>query len=103
MNIDEKCFTPASEMQIWPKTTAHLREFFALRTLRRRRAAARAKWPMFMPDVAYRIEGLPQPNAATDGPGPRSPAIASSPASPLGPASRRGRLKPTDPNTNRRS
>ena len=24
-------------------------------------AAARAKWPMFMPDVAYRIEGLPQP------------------------------------------
>ena len=61
MNIDEKCFTPASEVQIWQKTTVHVREMFAHRTLRRRRAAARAKWPMFMPDVAYRIEGLPQP------------------------------------------
>ncbi len=61
MNIDEKCFTPATEIQNWPKTTVHVRENFALRTLRRRRAAARTKWPMFMPDVAYRIEGLPQP------------------------------------------
>ena len=61
MNIEEKCFTPATEIQNWPKTTVHVRENFAHRTLRRRRAAARAKWPMFMPDVAYRIEGLPQP------------------------------------------
>ncbi len=61
MNIDKKCFTPATEIQNWPKTSVNLRETFVPRTLRRRRAVARAKWPMFMPDVAYRIEGLSQP------------------------------------------
>ena len=61
MNIDEKPEIPATSIRIWPETTVISRKTIPERTLRRRRAAARAKWPMFMPDVAYRIEGLPQP------------------------------------------
>ncbi len=61
MNIDEKCSTPATVAQIWPDTTLISRKTIPERTLRRRRAEARAKWPMYMADVAYRIERLPPP------------------------------------------
>ncbi len=61
MNIDEKCFTRATSIRIWPETTVISRKTIPERTLRRRRVAAREKWPMYLPDVAYRIEGLPQP------------------------------------------
>ena len=61
MNIDEKCSTPATPIQIWPETTLISRKTIPERTLRRRRAEARARWPMYLADVAYRIERLPQP------------------------------------------
>ena len=43
MNIDKKCFTPATDMQIWPPTYVKVSP---PRTLRRHRAAAREKWPI---------------------------------------------------------
>ena len=52
---------PDSSIQVWPKPPVRSRKTVTARTLRRWRAKARAKWPKFMPDVAYRIEGLPQP------------------------------------------
>ena len=61
MNIDEKAFTPATSIATWPENTLISRKTVPARTLRRRRAAARAKWPMYLPDVAYRIECLPPP------------------------------------------
>ncbi len=61
MNIDEKCSTPATPIQIWPETTLISRKTIPKRTLRRWRAEARARWPMYLADVAYRIERLPQP------------------------------------------
>ena len=61
MNIDEKGSTPATPIQIWPNTTLISRKTIPERTLRRRRAAARARWPMYLADVAYRIERLPPP------------------------------------------
>ena len=51
-------------MRIWPETTLISRKTIHERTLRRRRAEARAKWPMYMSDVAYRIERLPPPRRA---------------------------------------
>ncbi len=44
-----------------PDPTIISRKNVSARTLRRRRAKARAKWPQYLPDVAYRIEGLPPP------------------------------------------
>ena len=64
MNIDEKAEIPATLAQIWPDTTLISRKTIPERTLRRRRAEARAKWPMYMSDVAYRIETAPAPPAA---------------------------------------
>ena len=61
MNIDEKGSTPATPIQIWPNTTLISRKTIPERTLRRRRAEARERWPMYLPDVAYRIERLPPP------------------------------------------
>ena len=61
MNIDEKAFTPDMAIATWPEKPLISRKTMTARHLRRRRAAARAKWPMYLPDVAYRIEGLPQP------------------------------------------
>ena len=61
MNIDEKAFTPATSIATWPENTLISRKTVPARTLRRRRATARAKWPMYLPDVAYRIECLPPP------------------------------------------
>ncbi len=61
MNIDEKASTPATPIRIWPETTMISRKTVPERTLRRRRAEARARWPMYLPDVAYRIERLPPP------------------------------------------
>ena len=61
MNIDKKPEIPDTDLQIWPATYARVSPCRTTRTLRRHRAAARAKWPMYLPDVAYRIEGLPQP------------------------------------------
>ena len=69
----------------WPETTLISRKTMTARHLRRRRAAAREKWPMYMADVAYRIERLPPPRPPlrTDL-GTKSPATTSSPASPRG-------------------
>ena len=64
MNIDENAEIPATVARIWPDTTLISRKTIPERTLRRRRAEARAKWPMYMADVAYRIERLPQPRRA---------------------------------------
>ena len=64
MNIDKKAEIPDTPIQIWPKTTVLSRKTVTERTFRRRRAKARAKWPTYEPDVAYRIEGLPQPRRA---------------------------------------
>ena len=61
MNIDENASTPATPIRIWPETTLISRKTIPERTLRRRRAEARARWPMYLPDVAYRIERLPPP------------------------------------------
>ena len=61
MNIDEKGFTPAMAIATWPETTLISRKTMTARHLRRRRAEARARWPMYLADVAYRIERLPQP------------------------------------------
>ena len=61
MNIDKKCSTPATPIRIWPNTTLISRKTIPERTLRRRRAEARARWPTYLPDVAYRIERLPPP------------------------------------------
>ena len=54
--------TMASELH---SATARAAEI-AIKTknARRRRAEARAKWPMYMADVAYRIERLPPPRRA---------------------------------------
>ena len=61
MNIDEKASSPATPIRIWPETTLISRKTVPERTLRRWRAAARAKWPTYEADVAYRIERLPPP------------------------------------------
>ena len=61
MNIDEKCSTPDITIAEWPETRLISRKTMTARHLRRRRAEAREKWPMYMADVAYRIERLPQP------------------------------------------
>ena len=61
MNIEKHGPWADTAIPIWPTTTLILRITVTARTLRRRRAAARAKWPQYLPDVAYRIEGLPQP------------------------------------------
>ena len=42
MNIDEKPKIPATSIRIWPETTVISRKTIPERTLRRRRAAARA-------------------------------------------------------------
>ncbi len=64
MNIDEKPEIPAMSIRIWLETTVISRKTIPERTLRRSRAAARAKWPVYLPDVTYRIERLPQPRRA---------------------------------------
>ena len=64
MNIDEKGFTPDIAIATWPENTLISRKMMTARHLRRRRAAAREKWPMYMADVAYRIERLPPPRCA---------------------------------------
>ena len=61
MNIDEKGSTPDMPIAVWPETTLISRKTMTARHLRRRRAEARERWPMYLPDVAYRIERLPQP------------------------------------------
>ena len=61
MNIDEKAEIPDMAIATWPETTLISRKTMTARHLRRRRAAAREKWPMYMADVAYRIERLPPP------------------------------------------
>ena len=61
MNIDEKAEIPDIAIATWPETTLISRKTMTARHLRRRRAAAREKWPMYLPDVAYRIERLPPP------------------------------------------
>ena len=61
MNIDEKAEIPDIAIATWPETTLISRENVPERTLRRWRAKARATWPQYLPDVAYRIEGLPSP------------------------------------------
>ncbi len=61
MNIDEKAFRADIAIGTWPETTLISRETMTARHLRRRRAEARARWPMYLPDVAYRIERLPPP------------------------------------------
>ena len=63
MNIDEKAFTPDMAIATWPQKPIISRKTMTDRHLRRRRAEARAKWPMYLPDVAYRIEGLPPPRS----------------------------------------
>ena len=65
MNIDEKAFRADIAIGTWPETTLISRKTMTPRHLRRRRAEARARWPMYMADVAYRIERLPPPPAAT--------------------------------------
>ena len=62
--MTKRSFSPATPIQIWPDTTLISRKTLPERTLRRRRAEARARWPMYLPDVAYRIERLPQPRRA---------------------------------------
>ena len=64
MNIDEKGEMADTAIPIWPEMTVISRKTVTARTIRRRRAAARVKWPMYLPDVAYRIERLPQPRRA---------------------------------------
>ena len=64
MNIDETAEIPATLIATWPETTLISRKTIPERTLRRRRAKARAKWPTYEPDVAYRIERLPPPRRA---------------------------------------
>ena len=61
MNIGEKCSTPDIAIAEWPEKPLISAKTMTARHLRRRRAEARAKWPMYMADVAYRIECLPQP------------------------------------------
>ena len=61
MNIDEKASTPDMAIATWPEKTLISRKTMTERHLRRRSAEARARWPMYLADVAYRIEGLPQP------------------------------------------
>ena len=61
MNIDEKAFRADIAISTWPETTLISRKTMTPRHPRRRRAEARAKWPMYLPDVAYRIERLPPP------------------------------------------
>ena len=61
MNIDEKASTPDIAIATWPENTFISRKTMTESHLRRRRAEARARWPMYLADVAYRIEGLPQP------------------------------------------
>ena len=61
MNIDETASTPDIAIGTWPETTLISPKTMTARHLRRRRAAARAKWPTYEPDVAYRIERLPPP------------------------------------------
>ena len=61
MNIDEKAFRADIAIGSWPETTLISRKTMTPRHLRRRRAEARAKWPMYLADVAYRIERLPPP------------------------------------------
>ena len=61
MNIDEKCSTPDITIPEWPEKPPISAKTMSARHLRRRRAEAREKWPMYMADVAYRIECLPQP------------------------------------------
>ena len=64
MNIDEKAEIPDMAITTWPETTLIARTMVTARHLRRLRAAACAKWPMYLPDVAYRIERFPQPRRA---------------------------------------
>ena len=61
MNIGEKGFTPDMAITTWPETRLISPKTMTARHLRRRRAEARARWPMYLHDVAYRIERLPQP------------------------------------------
>ena len=61
MNIDEKAEIPDMAITTWPETTLISRKTVTARHLRRLRAAVREKWPMYLPDVAYRIERLPPP------------------------------------------
>ena len=50
MNIDEKAFIPDILVATWPEKTLISRKTMTARHLRRRRAAARAKWPMYLPE-----------------------------------------------------
>ena len=61
MNIDEIAFTPDIAPTDWVPSNAHRTKNPCPRTLARWRAKARAKWPTYQPDVAYAIEGVPQP------------------------------------------
>ena len=61
MNIDENASWCATATENWHPTTPALPENPSRRTLVRRRAKARARWPRFEPDVAYALDGLPQP------------------------------------------
>ena len=64
MNIDETSKMADTAIRIWPETALISRKTMTPRTLRRRRAKARAKWPTYEADVAYRIERLPPPRRA---------------------------------------
>ena len=61
MNIDKIAFTPDIAPTDWVPSNAHRTKNPCPRTLARWRAKARAKWPTYQPDVAYAIEGVPQP------------------------------------------
>ena len=61
MNIDETGEMADIAIAIWPPTTLISHKTVTPRTHRRRRAKARATWPQYLPEVAYRIEGLPPP------------------------------------------
>ena len=61
MNIDETASRADMAIATWPETTLISRNTMTARHLRRRRAEARAKWPTYEADVAYRIERLPPP------------------------------------------
>ena len=65
MNIDEKAKIQATSIGIWPKTTLISRKTIPERTLRRRRAEARSKWPTYLPDVA-RGRPIPGPRAGVE-------------------------------------
>ena len=65
MNIDENPFRCATVVTDWRRDNGPRRgdrtDTPCRRTLCYRRAKARAKWPTYMPDVAYALEGVPQP------------------------------------------